>query len=847
MDNVVPGALRHLREADIMSMAGLELAALGQEYYRIGAVHSTMRQEVQLTGIVEVPDQAFEKTVSPTNAVGKVQGTGHVEPEPGRYLVKVKIQGTSAWSATCSCNVPSDSLSICPHAAALLYQWLAHPLSFISPASDSNFPEMPSSQQRAEPLDGVHESEVLPESTIERYARQAEQTFEPSAGLPGGQVTVPLGNLTEMLTQLGLSELRAIAREYDVTKAGLSKQQLVEAIVELLKQPEVVRRVVGSLEKQQRQLLAAITLAGGAVTDDELRGLFERFSLGYPNQLQGALAALRGKCLLLRTSFNASLQQRMSLVGSLLEVGWYVPAEVRAALHVTVPVTPFEVRPGKDGEAGTAKVEQARPYALLEDLLLVARALDGYQLGKEDEESDHSANRGELRGHLVGSPTVSTSRLVTLPPPPGMPSPALLSSLQAVVPRSPTFLRFAIRLLRLVDILYKDDAEAPYLRALPTIARLLLGPTRREVARDLFKRWLTRPTYAELFDLQEEGLRLRFRTGPLGRPALRTGELEAENGEARQVLVALLAKVPLNQWVSFSAFARFVYRLNPAFLQRRQSIFSLPAWWLEREEGRPLQPTQLNDWMRVEGRYLNRLLCGPFHWWGLSDLALSSAGQLQAFRLTPLAGLLLNGTTGSRHVIRDDEQARASMLTISQAGDILISCSSSVWQLVELIEDFAEVAGVQSGQLRYRLTARSLGDALSRGLHPGDLLQALHQHAGAGEPLTSMLERLEQRIASYGRVRLYTDVTLLEVADAPVMRELAAITPLEEQVVRAIHPTALILKKQGAERIVQDLKRRGQTPLLHEEESFLAGGWGNDTEGAASFVPDNSERSYAAE
>src|SRR6266567_564146 len=290
MDNVVPGALRHLREADIMSMAGLELAALGQEYYRIGAVHSTMRQEVQLTGIVEVPDQAFEKTVSPTNAVGKVQGTGHVEPEPGRYLVKVKIQGTSAWSATCSCNVPSDSLSICPHAAALLYQWLAHPLSFISPASDSNFPEMPSSQQRAEPLDGVHESEVLPESTIERYARQAEQTFEPPAGLPGGQVTVPLGNLTEMLTQLGLSELRAIAREYDVTKAGLSKQQLVEAIVELLKQPEVVRRVVGSLEKQQRQLLAAITLAGGAVTDDELRGLFERFSLGYPNQLQRIIA-----------------------------------------------------------------------------------------------------------------------------------------------------------------------------------------------------------------------------------------------------------------------------------------------------------------------------------------------------------------------------------------------------------------------------------------------------------------------------------------------------------------------------------------------------------------------------
>jgi hypothetical protein len=28
----------------------------------------------------------------------------------------------------------------------------------------------------------------------------------------------------------------------------------------------------------------------------------------------------------------------------------------------------------------------------------------------------------------------------------------------------------------------------------------------------------------------------------------------------------------------------------------------------------------------------------------------------------------------------------------------------------------------------------------------------------------------------------------------------------------------MILKKQGAERIVEDLKRRGQVPLLHEEE-----------------------------
>ncbi len=87
---------------------------------------------------------------------------------------------------------------------------------------------------------------------------------------------------------------------------------------------------------------------------------------------------------------------------------------------------------------------------------------------------------------------------------------------------------------------------------------------------------------------------------------------------------------------------------------------------------------------------------------------------------------------------------------------------------------------------------------------------------------TPLLTQLECRIKNYGRVRLYTDVTLLEVADTLVIRELSATTPLEEQVVRTIHPTLLILKKQGAERIVQDLKRRGQVPLLHEEEDYGA-------------------------
>jgi hypothetical protein len=87
-------------------------------------------------------------------------------------------------------------------------------------------------------------------------------------------------------------------------------------------------------------------------------------------------------------------------------------------------------------------------------------------------------------------------------------------------------------------------------------------------------------------------------------------------------------------------------------------------------------------------------------------------------------------------------------------------------------------------------------------------------------PLQRLLAQLEYWIASYGQVRLYTGVSLLEVADTLVMRELIATTPVEEQIVQTITPTRMILKKQGAERLIEDLKRRGQVPLQHERPYY---------------------------
>jgi len=860
MYDVVPGALQRLRGADIVSMAGLSVASLGQEYCRIGAVHATKRQGARLSGIVEVSNTTLNQAASTTN--GTIETQQAILSSPGSYITEVELRDRITCNVTCSCKQSAARSSVvCPHAAALLYHWITHPLNFTTsaPASASPVP-LPFEQETAKStLEGDLKENPVPET---KQSQPLAQT-KPVQAL---QTSFPLSDTAEILTQSALSELRAIARELEIPTNGLSKQQLAEAIVNVLKQPEVIRRVVATLEKQQRQLLAALTLASGSMNDEDLRGLFERFSLGGPGQLQNMLHILQGKALIIRATFNSSLQRRIGpgLGGSTLEICWYVPSEVRTALHVTLPITPFTVEVDSDQETASPNVQHVKPYSLLTDLLLVARALDGNRL--EHDGKSHEVG-GRTSGIVRSLNPLPVDGSIAIPAPNGTPSTALLESLQAVVPRPLSFLRFAIRVLRLADILYfendaneagkssttfgndtslqaygssdrsevssfrvmqqnrlKDDAGSSILHALPNAAELLLGSTRAEVTHELFMHWLNRASYDELFDLQEEGLRLRCRATPLNQPALRSGELEIENRDARQTLVALLTQAPPGQWINFSAFARFVYRLNPAFLQRRQRQFTSPHWWIEQEEGRPLHPAQLNDWIRAEGLYLAQLLQGPLHWWGICDLVLTPDERLLAFQLTPLAKSFLNVIPIDAQLVAPEAFVPATLpiIDVSESGDLFIPCTFANWPLIELIERFAEVKGVHAAQLCYRLTPGSLSEAFSRGESPTALLELLHsaaeyQHSIAPDgPLARLLAQLERRIASYGRVRLYTDVSLLEAADQQVLRELSATTSLNEQIVRPIHPTLLILKKNAIERLIDELKRRGQAPLLHD-------------------------------
>ena len=127
MEQVVPSVLQRLRAVDILRMAGLTAASLGQEYCRTGMVHSTRRQGARLFGNVDVHHTSPNRAALTAD---EAESLKHIEIGQGLYTVEIELLSPSSWKSICSCS--PDTSVLCPHAAAVLYQWLARPTAFVA-------------------------------------------------------------------------------------------------------------------------------------------------------------------------------------------------------------------------------------------------------------------------------------------------------------------------------------------------------------------------------------------------------------------------------------------------------------------------------------------------------------------------------------------------------------------------------------------------------------------------------------------------------------------------------------------------------------------------------------------
>jgi len=279
-----------------------------------------------------------------------------------------------------------------------------------------------------------------------------------------------------------------------------------------------------------------------------------------------------------------------------------------------------------------------------------------------------------------------------------------------------------------------------------------------------------------------------------------------EIGYARQFVTRLLAPLNPLTWYSWKSFAEFARDLRPDFLH----TFTNPNTWflLAAKTQQRYQANNPAHWDAAYRPILAAMLEGALRWLGAVELAYEN-NALVAFQITPVGAWLLSGgktgsaTTTARQVSGDDA------IRWLDDSTCRLRASPDAARLMPLVRAFANPT---RELLTFRVSNATIARAFARGIAANEIAEKFAQ---VGAPLpTALRERMDALYANYGRVHLYEQLTVLELADEFALRELLASTSLGKYVVHQFSPRVVILRDEGVEELVTEMVKKGYTPKV---------------------------------
>jgi hypothetical protein len=243
---------------------------------------------------------------------------------------------------------------------------------------------------------------------------------------------------------------------------------------------------------------------------------------------------------------------------------------------------------------------------------------------------------------------------------------------------------------------------------------------------------------------------------------------------SRRSALALLERVPVDQWWGIESFVSAVQREEAGFL-RPGGNFS--SWYLRHTEGDGFL-TGIEHWGTIDGAYLRYMICGPLHWLGRLDLGGEEAGDRPlAFRRVAHAR---------------DADPSTQPATITSDGLLHVPrqtpCSLR-YQLARL----GAWRPVEHDAYVYRLNAASLHAAQEQGLQPGQMMSLL-EAATAGR-LPDHLRRAIERGTQRGLEGRLESRLVLSVPDRRVMEELQGARTTARLLGERLGPTVVVVAK----------------------------------------------------
>ncbi len=717
----------------------------------------------------------------------QLQKSGAVQTityDPGeKVLSALVVEGDDSYSAKLladgdellfRCTCPESRKRPCQHVVALMLERVA--------------------QQEQVSLQTAGETEADDELDEEFFTTEpaAPSLEERSAQLSARLVE----DYREYLNAFTLPALRSLAERRGVAVSGARRDPILDTLAEALSQAENTERAVESLSPEDRLALDVLFIVFSVDLTNhprELERMVERLfrQRGVKRTAADSLKALAEAGLMAYESTEARLP---------LSLFYYLPAD--PAL-VGSSETLEQAAPGQQLELQNAPPVQSLAR-LAVHLLLLAQA----RVLKAGPAYTSSIWGGWPEGPEEKSrlDRFSNARDKT----PLYPQPSFLAQ---------------ETLLRLKEELEQPEEKLDYLGRLLAAAGLLRITQERllEVQQEPFAQFLALPPHlqvrllfyeaARLADWSELDLLFRKKELALYRRAFGGGyylQLLKERAALRQFLLHCLRLLPEGSWTPVDNILRLFHSLALDY----SFPFSNPATWAE-INGKKVDTRDYAAWKDTYGRFYTAVLLGPACWLGLCDLALEK-GQPAALRLTPFGAF----ATGQRRQFESPASGeRPSRLAL--LPDLVVEmdpglASPRILSLAPILGELQPPA--PGGKLRYRLSPRGARRAFSLGWTLERMLETLQEAAGLDGLPEEYSRRLSLWWKNFGRLQLYENLALVELADDYALDELLVSTRLSAHLLYIFNRRLVAVRPEGVPDLIASFEAGGYTPMVVTQE-----------------------------
>jgi hypothetical protein len=274
----------------------------------------------------------------------------------------------------------------------------------------------------------------------------------------------------------------------------------------------------------------------------------------------------------------------------------------------------------------------------------------------------------------------------------------------------------------------------------------------------------------------------------------------------RRYVTRVLRGLPVGQWVSWPELAEHLFDFYPECIW----TFSTRAEWWFAPAGSTakLNMSRADEWRNSAGQIIGHIISDSLAWFGAVETR-TNDGALDAFRITDLGAALIGGHEGALPTIASPGERRVEPIVWLDKHILRVPPAPDRAAFISLIRQVSE-RGAEP--FTFLFTTASIERALAAGIALDDVTAQFKQvKVALPKALADQFRLIARR---YGRIRVYQQLTVLELADDFAARELAASTSLLKHTIYQLSPRAFALPDDAVDALIEEMQEKGYTPRV---------------------------------